>query len=107
MKAKYFNFAAMLLAVLLLSAFIFQNGGTIKGSVVPIENAFRAFAILDKDTIKSNIVGGNFVLPDLKPGTYQLIIEATPPYQHKFLTGIPVKQGETTNVGEIQLLLSK
>lgn len=105
MKAKYFNFAAMLLCILLLSAFAFQNGGSIKGSVVPIENAFRAFAILDKDTVKSNIVGGNFVLGDLKPGTYQLIIEAMPPYQHKFLTGISVKQGESTNVGEIQLLL--
>lgn len=105
MKAKYFDFGAMLFSVLLLSAFVFQNGGSIKGSVIPIENAFRAFAILDKDTIKSNIVGGNFVLPDLKPGTYQLIIEAIPPYQHKLLTGIPVKQGESTNVGEIQLLL--
>lgn len=93
MKAKYFDFGAMLFSVLLLSAFVFQNGGSIKGSVIPIENAFRAFAILDKDTIKSNIVGGNFVLPDLKPGTYQLIIEAIPPYQHKLLTGIPVKQG--------------
>lgn len=105
MKAKYFDFAAMLLSILLLSAFVFQNGGTIKGSVVPIENAFRAFAILDKDTIKSNIVGGNFMLTNLKPGTYQLIIEAIPPYQHKRLPGIPVKQGESTNVGEIQLFL--
>lgn len=104
MKEKHFDFAAMLLSVLLLSAFVFQNGGSIKGNVVPIENAFRAFAILDKDTIKSNIIGGNFVLADLKPGTYQLIIEAIPPYQHKLLTSIPVKQGESTNVGEIQLL---
>jgi hypothetical protein len=104
MKAKHFGFTAMLLSVLPLSAFVFQNGGSIKGSVVPIENAFRAFAIHDKDTIKSNIVGGNFVLTNLKPGRYQLIIEATTPYQHNFLSSIPVKQEESTNIGEIQLL---
>ena len=103
MKATYSGFSAMLIAVLLLSAFVFQHAGSIKGTVLPIENAFRAFAILEKDTVKSNIVGGKFVIPDLKPGTYQLIIEAIPPYQHKLLTNIPVKQGEATNVGEIQL----
>ncbi|HLP39711.1 carboxypeptidase-like regulatory domain-containing protein [Lacibacter sp.] len=105
MKATYFDFAAMLFSVLLLSAFVFQNGGSIKGTVSPIENAFRAFAILDKDTIKSNIIGGNFVLTNLRPGSYQLIIEAIPPYQHKLLTNIPVKEGESVNMGEIQLLL--
>lgn len=105
MKSKYLDFAAMLLIVLLLSAFAFQNDGSIKGSVLPIENAYRAFAILEKDTIKSNIVAGRFVLTDLKPGNYHLIIEAIPPYQHKLLTNIPVKQGEATNVGEIQLEL--
>ena len=105
MKVKYPGFAAMLISVMLLSAFVFQHAGSIKGTVVPIENAFSAIAILEKDTIKSNIVGGKFVLPDLKPGTYQLIIEAIPPYQHKLLTNIPVKQGEVTNVGEIQLVM--
>jgi hypothetical protein len=103
MKAKYFGFSSMLVTVMLLSAFVFQHAGSIKGSALPIENAFRAFAILEKDTVKSNIVGGKFVIPDLKPGTYQLIIEAIPPYKHKLVTNIPVKQGEATNVGEIQL----
>jgi hypothetical protein len=105
MQVKKFDFTAMLISVLLLSAFVLQNGGSIKGNVVPIENAFRAFAILDKDTIKSNIVAGNFVLTNLKSGTYQLVIEAIPPFQHKFIGNIPVKQGETTNIGEIQLIL--
>jgi hypothetical protein len=107
MKAKYFDFTAMLLAVLLLSAFAFQNGGAIKGKVVPAENALHAVAIFGTDTIKTNILAGSFDLSKLKPGIYQVWIEAIAPYQHKLIPDVSVKDNEITNLGEIQLELKK
>ncbi|NCU05601.1 MAG: carboxypeptidase regulatory-like domain-containing protein [Chitinophagaceae bacterium] len=105
MKKTYPGFIATLIAVFILSAFVFQNGGSIKGKAVPAENALRVMAVSGKDTLKSNVVGGNFLFTQVKPGMYELIIEAIPPYEHKVLSNIPVKEGETTDMGEIQLTL--
>ena len=105
MKTKGFDFVLLLAAVFLLTAFVFQIGGAIEGRVVPSEKALKAFAISGKDTSICNVIGGTFQLAKLKPGSYQLVIEAIEPYAHRFMKDIQVRDGETTNVGEIQLQL--
>jgi hypothetical protein len=104
MKKNYFDFTALLISLIVLSAFVFQNGGTIVAKVNPAEKAFRAYVISGKDTMKSNILAGQLQASQLKAGKYQLIIEALPPYDHKKLNDIQVKEGEITNLGDIQLL---
>jgi hypothetical protein len=103
MKKNYFDFTALLISLFILTAFVFQKGGSIVAKVNPAEKAFRAYVIQGKDTMKSNILGGNLQASQLKAGTYQLIIEALPPYDHKRINGVQVKEGEITNMGDIQL----
>jgi hypothetical protein len=107
MKLTHIDFAALLISVLILSAFVFWEGGTIKGKVTPAENAVRVLAISGKDTINASITSGHIELSKLKAGVYQMWIEATAPYQHKLIPEVSVKDNEITNVGEIQLELKK
>lgn len=107
MKLTRIDFAGLLIAVLILSAFVFLEGGYIKGKVVPAENAARAFAISGTDTIRTSISNGSIQISKLKAGVYQLWIEATAPYQHKLIPDVNVKDNEITDVGEIQLELKK
>ncbi|RXK58866.1 carboxypeptidase regulatory-like domain-containing protein [Lacibacter luteus] len=103
MKAKYLYVFGLLIAAFFLSAFVVQNNGTIKGIVIPPENALRAYAVMGTDTVKSNITDGYFEVSKLKAGNYQLWIEALEPYQHKLITNVIVREGEFTDLGEIQL----
>lgn len=105
MKAKRFDVVVMAVLLFVLSAFVVQNGGTIKGKVIPAENAFRVFAIMGSDTTRQVIHDGNFELTKLKQGSYELWIEATDPYQHKHLTDVQVKENQVTDVGDIQLMV--
>ncbi len=105
METRGIDFVLLLALLFTLTAFVFQNGGAIEGRVVPSEKALKAFAISGKDTSVCNVISGMFQLAKLKPGTYQLVIEAIEPYTHKFMKDIQVRDGETTNVGELQLQL--
>ncbi len=107
MKLTRIDFVGLLIAVLILSAFVFWDGGTIKGKVIPAENAARAFAISGTDTVKTTISSGSIEISKLKTGIYQLWIEATAPYQHKLIPDVNVKDNEITDIGEIQLELKK
>jgi hypothetical protein len=107
MKLTRIDFAGLLIAVLILSAFVFWEGGLIKAKVVPVENASRAFAISGTDTIRTTITNGSIEISKLKAGIYQLWIEATAPYQHKLIPDVSVKDNEITDLGEIQLELKK
>lgn len=107
MKSTRIDLIGLLIAVLIFSAFVFWNGGSIKGKVIPAENAARAYAISGTDTIKTNINSGSIEISKLKAGVYQLWIEATAPYQHKLIPDVNVKDNEITDIGEIQLELKK
>ncbi len=105
MKVKRFEVVVIAALLFVLSAFVWQNGGTIKGKVIPAENAFRVIAITGSDTSRQVIRDGSFELTKLKPGSYELWIEATEPYQHKQLTDVQVKENQVTDVGDIQLMV--
>jgi hypothetical protein len=49
------------------------------------------------------VTGGAFEISVSKPGTYRLVIEAKPPYRNAARENVMVREGQTTDVGEIKL----
>lgn len=105
MKKERFDFIAMFISIFLLSAFIIihKTGGALVGSVSSVNNAQRVWAIKGGDTVKVAITEGQFSITDLKPGNYTVLIEALPPFQHKSVSNVKIKDGLTTNVGTLTL----
>lgn len=93
----------MLLSVLVVS-FSSLLTGTAGGSVNPPEAGLRAFLFSGKDTLSVNVANGNFQFTKVPSGTYQLLIEVTPPYRNAVKDGVRVLEGEFTNIGQIELI---
>jgi hypothetical protein len=90
-------------AVIILFSFTLFAGGTIKGKITPADAAFQACAVAGKDSFKTNILGGDFEIKGIKPGTYKLIILATAPFKTITKEKIVVIDRQITDVGEIAL----
>ena len=80
-----------------------QQGGSIKGKVVPPDAATKAVAFSDKDTFRVNLNMGVLEIPDVKPGVYSVIIDAADPYQDFIKENVSVSEGQVTDLGEIVL----
>ena len=104
---KNTRLALVVLFVILIVASSFLKlpaGGSVKGTVSPADGAIRASVISATDSFKSIINNeGVFVITDVKPGNYNLIIEAKAPYRNATREDILVTEGATTDVGEIKL----
>jgi hypothetical protein len=105
MIMKNMKLKALALAVATVGFFAFKSlePGSIKGTVTPPEGAARVWAISNTDTLKAAVEKGAFVIPNVKAGTYRLIIEANPPFKNTAKDGIAVTDGQATDVGEIKL----
>jgi len=103
MKISKLSLAALGLAFAGVFAFKALVNGTVKGTVTPSDGAARAWIISATDTLKAPIDKGAFEIPDVKPGTYKVIIEAKPPYKNVAKDGVTVTDGQTSDVGEIKL----
>lgn len=102
------KFTALKLAIIALVAaglFAFSSlsSGSIRGTVSPADGAVRAWAESSMDTLKAPVVSGAYEITGLKPGTYNIIIEATPPYRNAARNGVTVNDGQVTDAGEIKL----
>jgi hypothetical protein len=86
-----------------LFAFIVLLGGTVKGTITPLNGGIKCWAISQTDTFQTNIANGAFELSNLKPGTYRITIEAIPPFKNAVREGIDIRNGEVTDIGEIRL----
>lgn len=100
-KGKLF-LVAMAVSAAGLFAFSKMDSGIVKGTVSPAEAGVKAWAISTGDTLKTDIKDGAFSF-EAQPGTYQVIIEAAEPYKNTSKEGVEVKDGETTDLGEITL----
>ena len=91
-------------AIVVLVMFSFQHRlqTSIIGRVNPVDGATSARAIAAKDTVFSNIVNGGFSF-SVKPGIYQVFINAVRPYKDAVLENISVKEDQAVDVGEITL----
>lgn len=89
---------------LLLFSFISRWTGTVKGTVNPSDGALRAFVFSARDTFSANVNNGTFIILNVKPGSYNLLIEGKPPYRNVIKESISVIEGEPTDVGTIEML---
>lgn len=94
-------FAALLLVFLFSFSRIWN--GTVKGTVNPGDGALRAFVFSAKDTFSANVINGSFIIAGVKPGSYNLLVQAKPPYQNVLKESVSVADGEPTDVGMIEL----
>jgi hypothetical protein len=56
----------------------------VKGSVSPANGASRAWLISKRDTLNAPVMQGNFMITNVKPGNYTLMLEAKPPFRDSF-----------------------
>ncbi len=105
MKTVRWSFVMLVCSVLIFSAFVRLPvaGGTIKGKIIPAEGALKAWVISESDTIKVDIVSGLLEVNNLKAGIYSVSIETVVPYKPVTKADISVKEGDTTDIGEIKL----
>ena len=104
--------AIIAIAVLIiLTAFINHKSYTasgIQGTISPADGAKKiwAFNISGKDTV-SVIPSSTAFSIDVKPGTWNLYVEANRPYKDATVSNIIVDNGKYTDAGEIKLLSDK
>ena len=104
MKKMTKTIVAISIGLLSIAGFTNTAPGSLKGRVIPAEGGSRVIAISATDTFSATISTGVFVLSSIKAGNYNLLIEAKAPYNNATLSNIAVKDGEVTDVGEIQLV---
>lgn len=103
MKKARLTLTALSIVAAGLFAFNVITNGSVKGTVSPADAAVRAWAISGTDTLRADISEGAFEIKDVKPGTYNVIIEANAPYKNASKEGVEVKDGEATDIGQITL----
>jgi hypothetical protein len=104
MKNTRLVIIALFVALFAICSFLKPPVGSVKGTVNPPDGATRATVISATDSFKSLInAEGVFVITDIKPGNYNLIIEAKAPYKNATREDILVTEGGTADVGEIKL----
>jgi hypothetical protein len=91
------------LVLLLCTAFRVYYNSPVKGSVNPANAAMRAWLISKTDTLNAPVIQGNFMITNVKPGNYTLMVEARPPYRDGFKQDVLVVDGQPTDVGVIEM----
>ena len=103
MKNTKLTLLALSVAVTGFFSFMSIEGGSIKGTVTPLDGAATAWAVSATDTLKDAVENGAFEITGVKPGTYTVIIEAKAPNKNTSKEGVVVADGKATDVGEIKL----
>lgn len=103
MKQTFKHLFLALITATVLFSFTFLPASGIKGAVTPAESAEVAIAISGTDSLKTEITQGAFQFPEVKPGTYKVIVVAKAPFKDFVKEGVEVKEGETVDLGNIAL----
>jgi len=77
--------------------------GSIRGTVSPADGAARVWAVSSLDTTSGAVQSGAFEIVVPKEGMYKVIVEAKPPYRNAAKDNVSVANGQTTDVGQINL----
>ena len=81
------------------------QGSPVKGSIIPADAGTRAWVFSATDTAGAPVLQGNFMIENVKPGNYTLMVQGKPPYRNAIKQGIIVTEGQLTDVGIIQMQL--
>lgn len=102
MKKNLFTLGAVVLAVCGAHAFAHFQANGISGKVKPADAVDMVWAIQGTDSSKTAPVNGTFTLT-VKPGQYQVIVDAKQGYKDVVMDRITVEPGKTTDLGEINI----
>jgi len=92
------------IAIALLSfGFAANRFGGIIGRVVPTASVSKVLLISGADTLNTEVNQGSFNFKNLKEGTYRLLIKARSPYRDTVFFQVAVKDGATTDMGDVKL----
>ena len=69
----------------------------------PAGGAGRVWAIQGNDSVEMMNVNGEYLLRSIKPGHWQLSVEANEPYKNAIFNVKDVKPGTDLDLGEIRL----
>ena len=91
--------------VLVISSSFSENtrSGSVKGMISPPNGGARVWAISKTDSAIGMIYQGTFIIKELQPGTYTLLVEAIPPYKNERKEFVVVNEGQETDIGYIIL----
>lgn len=106
MKNTFFKIIAMVVIVALaVTLFAFKQfaPASITGRVTPAEAVKDVWAVSLTDTARGSITQGSFIINNVKPGTYKVIIDANAPYKDVVKEGVSVTEGQPVDLGEIKL----
>jgi hypothetical protein len=93
----------LILAIGLCSAFQTYWNSPVKGSVNPSNGGVRAWLMSKTDTVNAPVIQGAFMITNVKPGNYLLMIEGRPPYKDSYKQDILVVDGQPTDVGVVEM----
>jgi hypothetical protein len=102
-KSYTFLFLLMVFVMSVSTSFRLYWNSPLKGSVNPSDAAVRAWIFSRTDTLNSPVIQGNFMVSNVKPGNYILMLEAKPPYRDSFKQDVLVVDGQPTDVGVIEM----
>jgi hypothetical protein len=96
---------ALMILVVMLTGFAFRASwnSPVKGSVTPSNAGARAWVFSAHDTANAPVLEGNFMIENVKPGNYTLMIEGVPPYRNTIKESIQVVDGQPTDAGVIEM----
>ena len=101
---KHFQIVTLIFMSVVMLAFKTQYTGAMQGTILPLEGIQEIMVIAGPDTIKVTHANGAFLLKNLPPKTYTLMVKAIPPYLDYTLNDIAVIDSATTDIGQIKLL---
>ena len=102
MKRLIILFAAVMLTVTIFYSFK-KPQGTVTGKVTPADAVVSVWAVGDTDSTHVDYSNGNFTISAV-PGTYKIFVDAKEPYKDATMDNVQIKEGASTDVGEIKLL---
>ena len=87
-----------------VTAFIPMNDykSGVYGTIEPADGAKKVWALSATDSVSTIPIAGKFSL-EVKPGNYQIYVEAIAPYKAAALESILVSDGSYTDAGTIRL----
>lgn len=97
---------ALSVIIVLISLSSFQKfwNSPVKGSIDPEDGALRAWVFSKTDTLNAPVLQGKFMIANVKPGNYTLMLEGKPPYRDSFKQDVVVVDGQMTDVGVVGMI---
>jgi hypothetical protein len=102
MKKTMWVVAIVVVAISGIHAMKRNQASSISGKVTPSEAVNMVWAMSAKDTIKTALKEGVFMLPVKAAGQYKVVVDAKDPFKDA-IRDVTVEAGKNTDLGEIKL----